>query len=248
MSSFKDFFSQQASDYSLFRPTYPAKLFSYLASLTPEHESAWDCATGNGQAAVELAQHYAQVIATDASEKQIREAVLHPKIKYCLASAEDSKIESDSLDLITVAQAYHWFDQPKFLEEAKRVLKPGGVLAIWCYALTTISPEVDRLVLELYSDVLGPYWDSARRQVEEHYSRAVIPWNELKTPSFTMTAEWDFAHLIGYLGTWSALKKYESENRKNPLEIFFEPLRQAWGDPATTRRISWPLGIRVFQR
>lgn len=243
----KDFFSAQATDYSKYRPHYPASLFDYLASITPERELAWDCATGNGQAAVELARHFRQVIATDLSDKQLAESVPHPKVEYRKATAEHSSLEDMSANLITVAQAFHWFDQPLFFREVKRVCRPGGVLAIWCYELAVVNENVDSTVLRLYRDLLGAYWDSARRLVEEGYKNEKIPFNELTPPVFDMHVDWDYSDFLGYLGTWSAWQKYLREKGEGELVKFSGELKEAWGNPAEKKRVGWPLSLRVFQ-
>lgn len=243
----KDYFSAQATDYSKYRPHYPAALFEYLASITPERELAWDCATGNGQAAVELARHFRQVIATDLSDKQLAESVPHPKVEYRKATAEHSSLEDMSANLVTVAQAFHWFDQPQFFKEVKRVCRPGGVLAIWCYELAVVNENVDSTVLRLYRDLLGAYWDPARRLVEEGYKNEKIPFNELTPPVFDMHVDWDFSDFLGYLGTWSAWNKYLREKGEGELAKFTAELKEAWGNPAEKKRVGWPLSLRVFQ-
>lgn len=243
---FKDLFSNQSTDYAKFRPTYPPELFSYLASLVPEKKTVWDCGTGNGQAALSWTEYFDQVMATDPSEKQIQSAAPHPKIKYSVASAEDSHLPSQSVNLVSVAQAFHWFDQNRFLHEAQRVAQPGAILAIWCYQMAQVSPEVDREVWFLYENILGPYWDPERKMVEEGYRNVQLPLQEISTPPFELKAQWQFEHLIGYLGTWSALQKFITQNQRNPLEESFEKLRAAWGS-VTAREVRWQMGLRVWR-
>jgi len=174
MLSFPDHFSTQSSDYVRYRPLYPAVLYDYLASLTPEHDRAWDVGTGNGQAALGLTQHFRSIIATDPSEQQIALATPHDRVTYRVARAEDSGLEDQSIDLITVALAVHWFDLDWFYAEARRMLKPKGVLAVWCYNLTEITPEVDDVMKSYYHDVLGKFWPPQIRWVEEHYRTVSI--------------------------------------------------------------------------
>jgi len=150
--NFRDHFSVQAADYAKFRPHYPTELFDYLSDIAPDNEIAWDCATGNGQAAVALASKFRNVIATDASEKQIKNAARHERIDYRVVTAEKSGIDSGKIDIITVAQALHWFALDLFYAEAKRVLKPQGVLAVWGYNLLRIAPDVDNVINHFYGD------------------------------------------------------------------------------------------------
>lgn len=244
---FKDLFSQQSVDYARYRPSYPDPLFRYLSSLVGEHQLAWDCGTGNGQAALQLAEYFDQVIATDPSAKQIAHATQHPKVEYRVDSAEKSTLNYQSVDLVTSAQAFHWFRQTEFFDEVHRVLKPQGVLAFWCYGLAQISPEIDQIVMKLYRDILGDYWEPERKQVEEGYRNAYLPMKEITPQKFEMTAEWDLEHLVGYLNTWSALQAYIKKNQTNPLEELFNSLQEAWGSNKT-RTVKWELALRVARK
>jgi SAM-dependent methyltransferase len=228
--TFKDLFSPLALRYSKFRPYYPDQLFDYLASLAPSHEMAWDCATGNGQAAVGLARHFQRVVATDPSIEQVSLATRHERIFYIIATAEHSCIENNSADLITVAQALHWFDLERFYAEAKRVLRPKGVLAAWSYGWAHVSSPVDEIVKYLHDDVLGSYWLDENKVVDEGYLRMAFPFEEEDSPHLTMRACWNLDEMIGYLMTWSAAERYRMANKIDPVELVKEGLGQAWGD------------------
>jgi SAM-dependent methyltransferase len=247
MSEFKDLFSTQASDYARYRPRYPSGLFKQLAKACAGHELAWDCGTGNGQAAVALAPFFAKVVATDPSQKQLAEAAPAPKVEYRQAAAEESGLEPNSVDLITVAQAFHWFRQAEFFRECERVAKPGCLLAVWCYELAEITPEVDRVVMSLYRDVLGPYWEKERRLVEEGYRNEKFPFEEITAPRASMSAEWSLADLIGYLGTWSAFQKYHKEKGFDPRVSLMPNFQKAWGDQSVPKLVTWPLSLRLFR-
>jgi SAM-dependent methyltransferase len=242
--NFASLFSTQASDYAQFRPRYPEELFSYLASISPSKDLVWDSGTGSGQAAVMLASHFRSVIATDPSEKQLLNAEKNPRVIYKQASAEAAPLEPQSADLITAAQAFHWFNHERFFQEAKRVLKPQGVVAIWTYNLCKIAPEIDQIIEKFYGQILGPYWEKERQLVEEGYRKSIFPLNELSPPEFQMKAEWTFEHLIGYLGTWSALQAYIKKNGQNPLEPLARSIHEVWDDQRT-RLVSWELSMRV---
>ena len=242
---FKDFFSGHAADYKTFRPAYPPALFEYLASLAPGHERAWDCATGNGQAALALAPYFRHVVATDASREQIAQAKQAPGVEYVVAPAEQSNIASGTVDLVVVAQALHWFDIPRFFAEVNRVAKPGGVVACWCYGLMTVRPDIDTLTLRLYDDILGPYWPPERRLVEERYRTISFPFIELSPPAFQMEQRWDLEQMVGYLGTWSSSRNYQRANGVDPLTLIGDELLTAWGDPADAKHVVWPLHLRV---
>ncbi len=241
---FKDHFSRQAAGYAKFRPRYPQKLFDYLRSIAPSRQVAWDCGTGNGQAAVGLASVFDRVIATDASEKQIANAESHEKVDYRVALAENSGIGSETIDLIMVAQALHWFDLDRFYAEARRVLKPGGILAASAYNLLHVEPAIDELVNRYYSEVVGPFWPPERKLVEQ-FADLPFPFHRVDAPRFEMTAQWNLDHLLGYLRTWSSTQRFIAANGNDPLEQIIDDLRAAWGDSHQTRNVTWPLVLRI---
>jgi SAM-dependent methyltransferase len=242
--SFKDHFSKQAAEYAKFRPRYPQKLFDYLGSIAPSRQFAWDCGTGNGQAAVGLASVFDRVIATDASEKQIANAQSHERVDYRVAPAENSGIESETLDLIMVAQALHWFDLGRFYAEARRVLKPDGILAASAYNLLRVEQVIDEVVNRYYYEVVGPFWPSERKLVEQ-FADLSVPFREIGPPKFEMTAQWNLDHLLGYLQTWSSTQRFIAAKGTDPLEQIIDELRTAWGDSQQTRNVTWPLVLRI---
>ncbi len=240
-----DYFSQHSADYRRYRPRYPRALFEWLARTSPARGTAWDCGTGNGQAAVELGALFAHVIATDPSRNQLGEAEPHPHVEYRVAQAEDCGLEDVSVDLVTVAQALHWFDLARFHDEVRRVTKPGGVIAEWAYGLMDIAPEIDRVVRWFYEDVVGRYWPPQRRHIENGYRDLPFPFAPIEVPAFAMEAEWSLAEVAGYVATWSPIKIYQKERGEDPLALLREPLSAAWGDPARRRKVVWPLGVRA---
>jgi SAM-dependent methyltransferase len=242
--SFKDHFSVQAADYAKFRPRYPREMFEYLGTIAPTRKLAWDCGTGNGQAAVGLASVFDRVIATDASEKQIANAQPHERVDYHVAPAENSGIDSAIIDLIMVAQALHWFDLDRFYAEARRVLKPRGVLAASAYNLLTIGPAIDEIVNRYYYEVVGPFWPPELKLVEQ-FADLPFPFSEIQAPSFEMIGQWNLEHLVGYLRSWSATQRFMAAKGADPLEQITDELRRAWGNPQQARSVSWPLTLRV---
>ncbi|MFL6595744.1 MAG: class I SAM-dependent methyltransferase [Chthoniobacterales bacterium] len=246
--SFKDHFSGHASDYARYRPHYPTEMFAQLASLAPARQLAWDCATGNGQAAVALAPYFARVIATDASGQQIENAAPNERIEYRVAPAESSGLEAGTIDLINVAQALHWFDISAFFAEAERVLKPDGVLAVSAYNLLTVAPEIDAVVNRFYFETTGPYWPPERELVEAGYQTIAFPFRELELPRFHMQTGWNLGHLLGYLRTWSATKKFTAGNGYDPVDSLGQELRRLWGDEHQLREVRWPMTLRVFRK
>jgi SAM-dependent methyltransferase len=244
--AFKDHFSGHAFDYARYRPGYPAALYDWLASQAPGQTRAWDVATGNGQAALALARHFHQVIATDASEQQLAQAVLGDTIEYRVEAAEASSLDDCSADLVTVAQAYHWFDHERFLQEVERVARPGAVLAIWTYALAEINPALDVEVRQFYQQPIEKYWPPERRLVEEAYASLKFPWEELPVPEFRLELDWSLADFLGYLRTWSAVRRYASDTGVDPVFEWESRFKAAWGD-TKIQPVSWPMRVRAFR-
>ena len=134
----KDNFSSQAASYAQYRPGYPKELFDFILAQITGREVAWDCATGNGQTAKELAPYFEKVFATDISAKQLENAVQASNIFYSIQPAEQTNFEENSFDLVTVSQALHWIQFDPFYSEVKWVTRPGGWLAVWMYGGLTI--------------------------------------------------------------------------------------------------------------
>jgi len=248
--SFKDHFSRLAAGYSEFRPSYPPELFRYLAGTCPERRLAWDCACGTGQASVALAEHFDSVVATDASPQQVAAATPNSKVTYRVARAEDSGLAAGSVDLVTVAQALHWFDLDTFYGEVQRVLTGSGVIAVWTYGPLHVDGEdaVDDLFQEFYYKTVGPYWPAERRLVEEGYRGLAFPFAEVNAPAFNMRQRWERTHLLGYLRTWSATSRYVDAKGVDPLASLEQRLEPLWPQASQVRTVSWPLAIRLGRK
>ena len=242
---FEDHFSPQAADYARYRPDYPSSLFDWLASVVPRRGVAWDCATGNGQAARALASQVEHVVASDASWSQLAAASRHPRVSYVRALAEACPLRDRSVDLVTVAQALHWLDLDAFYAEARRVVVKGGVIAVWSYGRTEIDREIDPIVEVLYSETLGDSWSPERRHVEEGYRSLAFPFATIGTPSLAMTREWTLDELLGYIGTWSAFQRHARERGTEALTDFASRMAAAWGPAERKRVVRWPLAIRA---
>jgi hypothetical protein len=245
MNSFEDHWSTQSGQYASFRPQYPDELFAYLASLAPHRELAWDCGTGSGQAAQGLAVYFKHVLATDGSPDQIAQAIPHAHVEYRVARAEDVILPSHSVDLITSAQAVHWFDLDAFYPLVTRAMKPEGVFAVWMYLLPVISPELDPIVEAFYTNVLAGFWPDRFHYLEARYQTLPFPFEEIETPAFEMQATWRLDQLTGFLDTWSAVRRYQSERGQHPLQILWPELSGVWGQADQPRLIRWPLYLRV---
>lgn len=249
-ASFPDHFSGHAGAYARFRPTYPEALFAFVASESPGHALAWDCATGSGQAARGLAAHFDRVVATDASPKQIAAATPHPRVAYDVAAARQAPLEDASADCITVAQALHWLTPDRFYAEVRRVARPGALLAVWTYTLFAVAssdPTADAVnaVLTRYHAIVAPYWPPQRTHIQARYATLPFPFTPVEGPSLTIDEAWTLADVTGYLQTWSAAARYRAAKGHDPLDRVADALRDAWGDPSTVRTMRWPLVLRA---
>ncbi len=241
--SFKDNFSDVAEGYRRYRPTYPEALFGWLGEAAPRRDRAWDCGCGSGQASLLLAPHFAHVDATDPSAAQIAKAEPHDRVHYAVASAEASGLPDGVADLVTVAQAIHWFDIDAFYREVRRVARPTGLLAVIGYGFLRVGPEIDALLDHLYRDVVGPFWPPERRHIDEGYRTIPFPFETLAAPAFAIERDWSADHLMGYIATWSAVSRYRQERGDDPLDGPGDALRQAWGDGQ--RPVRWPVFLKV---
>lgn len=238
-----DHFSAHAADYAKFRPGYPEALFDWIAAQTPGHELAWDCGCGNGQASVPLAAHYRRVAATDFSAEQIAQATPHPRIDYRAAPAEASGLPDRCADLVTIAQALHWFAFERFYAEVRRVVKPGGAIVAWTYQLLRAEPAIDAVLADFYTRTLGPHWPPERRWVDLAYRGMPFPFDEIATPQFEIRLQWSLADLLAYLGTWSATQRYRKAAGTDPVAGLGERLAPAWG--TGQREIIWPIALKA---
>lgn len=247
MTAFRDHFAFAGTSYAAHRPHYPPDLYEWLASRSPAHERAWDCGTGSGQAAVALAKWYAEVVATDASVSQLASAGGTSGVLYVAMAAEAAALTAESMDLVVVAQALHWFDHERFFAEADRVLRRGGALAVWSYGLVGIEPSVDQVLRAFYHDTLGDYWPVERAMVESGYVDIALPYPETAAPRFIMEAEWTLDQLGGFLSTWSAVGRFRMATQHDPVPDVMKQLREVWGAPFH-RVARWPLIVRVARK
>lgn len=243
----KDNFSQQAVAYAQFRPQYPEALVQTLLAHTNRLNQALDCGTGNGQLALQLAPYFQTIVATDISDAQLRNATPHPKITYQQSPAETLAFPDQQFDLITVAQALHWFDFDAFYPEVYRTLRDDGLFAAIGYALFCVDPAIDGILHQLYTDILGPYWDEERRYVDHYYRDIPFPFDEIKTTRMYQHYEWTLPMLLGYLGTWSAVQHYRAQTGQDPIRLIEAPLRNSWGS-AVTRTVSFPILLRIGRK
>ncbi len=240
----KDNFSQYASQYAKFRPHYPPEVFAHILSLVGEKNAAWDCGTGNGQVANVLSVHFKNVFATDISAQQLQHAIQLPNIEYSLQPAEKTNFDDAQFNLVTAAQAVHWFRFHEFYTEVKRTLKSGGLIAIIGYGLLQTAQPIQQLIDHFYHKVVGPYWDAERRYIDERYQTMPFPFQEIPMPDFQMDYIWTQEQLLGYINTWSAVKQYEKRHGTSPIEALSQEINRLWEDNRV-QTFSFPLLLRV---
>lgn len=243
--TFQDHFSEQAQEYARHRPTYPAAMFAYLASLAPTRELAWDCGTGNGQAAVALAEEFEHVVATDASASQIENAFPHERVEYRVEPSEQTTIPTGTVDLVTVGTAVHWFDFDRFYAEVRRAAKTNAILAVWTYSFPVIAPAIDRWIENFYYVTLKGFWPERIRYLEQRYETLPFPFEEIQPPAFQMEADWSLHSLVGFLSSWSAVRKLVDARGEAAFEAQVEELTGIWGEPSEEKKIRWPLHFRI---
>jgi SAM-dependent methyltransferase len=240
----KDNFSARSADYARFRPRYPEALFDFLLSKVEGRSSLWDVGTGNGQILTHLAKHFDQVLATDISDSQLKNAFPFENVKYRKMAAEDDFDPNLQFDVITVAQAIHWFKFDAFYANVKAHLRPGGVLTVLGYGLPSVNPEVDALVQVFYNTDLGPYWDPERVYVDENYSTIPFPFKEIETPQFRFQTAWSREVMIGYLSTWSALQHYNRQHDHDLLGELNMALAAVWPEEEL-KEVVFPVLFRL---
>lgn len=237
----KDYFSGHSKLYATFRPTYPDALYEFIFNHVKQFDVAWDCATGNGQVAQVLAKHFKQVFASDISSEQLKHAHQANNIVYRAEPAEHTSFTGNQFNLITVAQAIHWFDRANFFQEVARIAKPDAILAVWGYANCMVNPEIDKFFFHFYQNTVGPYWDKARVLIEEHYRTIVFPFEEIPAPPFQINVQWNLDQFAGYITTWSATQKYIQATGVDPVPEFIGQVKPYW-------RLTMPVTFPVFLR
>lgn len=244
---FADHFSDLAGHYAAHRPTYPPALVQWLAEQAPGTTLAWDAGCGSGQLSVPLAEHFARVVATDASGEQIARAAPHPGVEYRRAPAGESGLAAGSVDLAVAAQAAHWFPLDDYYREVRRVARPGALVALVTYGgVRAGAGGLDALLEEFYAGPLGPHWPPERRQVEEGYRALPFPFAELPTPALEIRARWTVERLLGYVESWSAVRALRgAEEGRARVERFRAAVAEAWARGPAVRELRWPLAVRA---
>lgn len=242
---FKDHFSEQADDYATYRPSYPVELADFLGRIAPRREIVWEAGCGSGQLTALLARHFGRVFATDASAEQLAKAPPFPNVEYHCVRAEDTGLAAGTADLCIAAQAAHWFDLEAYYAEVRRIGRQDAIIALITYGLMEVTPEIDARVRTFYETATDAYWPPERRFVEAGYANLPFPFEEMECPPLEMRAEWSLEKLLGYIRTWSGVRRMIEAAGPEPFEALAQGLSAAWGDPNRERTVRWPLSMRL---
>lgn len=245
MAGSVELFASRARDYAEFRPRYPPELAAIVAEASRGRALAIDCGCGSGQFSLLLAAHFPRVVACDASAAQIRHAAPHPRVDYVVAASEQMPLCPRSADLVTAAQAAHWFDLDRFWHEARTVTRSQGVVALVGYGLPHVDGAVDAVIRTFHDDVLGPYWPKGRHLVVRGYAALDFPFRRLPTPALEMRSEWTLSEFLGYLRTWSAVTQAERATGRSPLPPVAAEIAARWGPSAQQRTVVWPIWLKL---
>lgn len=247
-SSPENWFERGGEAYARFRPGYPDQLAASLAALAPSRQLAVDVGCGNGQLTRQLACHFDAVLGCDASAEQIANAVPAPGVSYRCAPAEALPVADGSVSLLVAAQAAHWFDLPAFYAEVRRAVVPGGVVALISYGVLQFEPALDARFQRFYRDEIGAYWPPERRLVDTGYATLDFPFAEMAAPPLSMRVLWSLPQLLGYLSTWSAVRRAGDAGQEALLRAFADDFAALWGDPQGQRALAWPIAMRLGKR
>lgn len=241
----RNWFASGGAAYARFRPQYPADLACHIAALAPDRQRAIDIGCGNGQFTAQLAEHFDHVIGTDPSAEQIAHAAAHPRIDYQIGSAESIACPDASISLIAAAQAAHWFDLPRFYAEARRVARPGAVLALISYGVPQLDGDANARFQTFYAREIGPYWPPERQMVDSGYAEIDFPFPSVEPPRLAIERSWSAHDFLGYVSTWSATRNALEHDQAPMLDRFAADLLGLWGDAAAPRLIRWPIAMRL---
>jgi len=219
-------FQSQGNDYSKFRPDYPSEIFETIITFAKdnnpnaEFEVAVDMACGAGEATKHLVPYYKIIYGIDVSSSMLENAPKHPNINYSIGAVEATKLPNESIDLVLVAQALHWFDFEKFFIELDRILKPGGTFAVIGYPLNRFSNNTlaNEVIQKFFYQTLEGCWSERRRILDQEYADVPFIYKEtLRKHRFFNTKSMSIENYVRYIGTWSAVQTYylKQQNTNN---------------------------------
>lgn len=240
-------FNRDGAGYDRFRPTYPDDLGRELAQRVAQQGCVLDVGCGTGQLSLSLADHFDRVIACDLAEKQIQNATPHPKVTYHIAGATNLPAQKGEVDVVVAAQAAHWFDLPRFYDEVRRVVRPGGSLALVSYGVPYVEGSFNSIFQQVYWQELHRFWPPERAAVEKGYADLDFPFRESAFPSLFISQSLSISGLIGYMKTWSSYGIALKAGEAKVFEQAFDTLRKYWPEGRENLPFKWPLSVRFTQ-
>ena len=247
MKETKDNFSEQSAGYAKFRPVYPKQLYLEVLSHVNGRETCWDCATGNGQIATFMSNHFNQVYATDISKQQLDKAPAFENVDYMGCRSEKTPFQDSCIDLTIVGQAVHWFDHEHFNKEVRRVSRPKAIVALIGYGLMYSDEDFNQALNTFYVHTIGEYWDPERKHIDSSYKSIPFPFEKIEfDKKYSIVVEGSLDQMNGYLNTWSSVQKYIRENGSNPVQPFVESLTKSgvW-KPDEIKKVRFPLFVKL---
>lgn len=230
--------------YAKARPLYPKTMLRWMAEQCVRRELAWDAATGSGQLAQVLVEHFPRVYASDASQAQLSQAQARPGLEFALERAETPSLEAGSVDLITVGAAAHWLDLPAFYTAVERIAAPQAVLALFSYGVKMRGCKHLGEAVEAYARSLDPYWTDSYRVVAERYSVLPFPFERLGLPEFCAESVGNLGQFMDLMRTWSGSLRAHEATGSDPVAAVEDQLRWAWtqeGPVEASRTLYWPI-------
>lgn len=245
---YTELFNDRSDIYASARPRYPAQFYRHLSTLCPEASVVWDCGCGNGQSAIDLANYFEQILATDISANQIENAFAHPRVNYSVTPSEQTGFADQQFDLVCVAQALHWMKYNQFWPEVKRVLKPGGVFATWGYCWANVDPAIDETVNEMMLKPIQPYWATQNKLLWYHYKDLEIPFEPIASPTPVMTVEWDLHQLFAFMHSWSATRRAMDAIGDDFFNTAFQQVAPLWGVAEQKKKVTFDFFSLLYRR
>ncbi|XP_076128506.1 putative methyltransferase DDB_G0268948 [Alosa pseudoharengus] len=242
---------EHALSYWKYRISPSEEIINKILNFLEKHRSrpfelVVDVGCGSGQGTVLLGPHFSKAVGTDISPAQLEMALQHStaeNITYRECPAEQLSFENAAVDLVTSMSAFHWFDHPRFLKEADRILKPQGCLALLNYTIVDMelsygdcTDTLNQICKEL-SDALMPYRNpylgtNSLDLYKKAYDMLEYPDKEWHEPLWVRKT----VPLSNYIGLVESFSPYQAILREDP-----EKARRLSQD--TTERLLKAMGV-----
>jgi len=253
---FADHFSGHSSVYAKFRPGYPQEVYDRILEFggpdLKQKGIAVDIGCGSGQATKRLHDFFPKVFGIEPSPQQLEQAEQIDGIEYICARAEQTPLPAGEADLITVATAVHWFNLAEFWPEVDRILRPGGIIAIWTNGETvTTNNEKADLAYKKFNEKIFSYWAPQNHQVFDKYKDVHIPYERKERGYIYSKRSIPLFFFTGFLRTWSAYQSFMKDHPEEKiLEELEEEIKIAYGLSSSEEKIEidWEVILLLGQK